>query len=116
MRNHYVGDLLHTMAISELSSTRTEVFQLLVIPSSAPRPIQTNCQSSRHGNFCDLAASSRPIHVELYKARFPAGSALRAINITQLPTDSETLGSLNLVDVSRMQLLSLTVSSRGYAS
>jgi hypothetical protein len=37
--NHYVGDLLHTMAISRLSRVRTEAFQLLVIPSSAPHPV-----------------------------------------------------------------------------
>jgi len=34
--NHYGGDLLHTMRISKLSHMRTEAFQLLVIPSSAP--------------------------------------------------------------------------------
>jgi hypothetical protein len=31
--NHYVGDLLHTMACSRLPRVRTELFQLLVIPS-----------------------------------------------------------------------------------
>jgi hypothetical protein len=30
--NHYVGDLLPTMRISQLSRMRTEAFQLLVIP------------------------------------------------------------------------------------
>jgi hypothetical protein len=56
--NHYVGDLLHTMAISKLSRVRTEASQLLVIPSSAPHPVQTNPQPSGHGNFGDLSTSS----------------------------------------------------------
>jgi hypothetical protein len=56
--NHYVGDLLHTMRMSKLSRVRTETFQLLVIPFSAPHPVQTNCQSPRHGNFGDLSTSS----------------------------------------------------------
>jgi hypothetical protein len=55
--NHYVGDLLHTMAISKLSRMRTEAFQLCVTPSSAPHPVKTNCQSPRHGNFGDLSTS-----------------------------------------------------------
>src|SRR5579862_4526635 len=55
--NHYVGDLLHTMRISRLSYMRTEAFQLCVIPSSAPHPVQTNRESPRHGNFSDLSTS-----------------------------------------------------------
>ena len=56
--NHYVGDLLHTMRISGLSRVRTETFQLLVIPSSAPHPVQTNRQSPRHGYFRNLSTAS----------------------------------------------------------
>ena len=56
--NHYVGDLLHTMAISGLSRVRTEAFQLLVIPFSAPHPVQTNPQPSGHGDFGNLSTSS----------------------------------------------------------
>src|SRR5712692_3143726 len=40
--NQLLGDRLHTMAISGLSRVRTELFQLLVIPSLTPHPIQTN--------------------------------------------------------------------------
>src|SRR6202795_2734735 len=40
--NQLLGDRLHTIAISGLSRVRTELFQLLVIPSLAPHPIQTN--------------------------------------------------------------------------
>ncbi|PYX43408.1 MAG: hypothetical protein DMG79_22520 [Acidobacteria bacterium] len=36
---------------------RTEAFQLCVIPSSAPHPVQTNPQPSGHGNFGDLSPS-----------------------------------------------------------
>jgi hypothetical protein len=40
--NQYLGVLLHTMAMYGLSRVRTELFQLLVIPSLTPHPIQTN--------------------------------------------------------------------------
>jgi hypothetical protein len=42
MPNHFSGDLLHTLAISELSRVRTELFQLFVVPSLAPHPIKSN--------------------------------------------------------------------------
>jgi len=38
----YDGDLLHTMGISGLSRVRTELCKLLVAPSLAPHPVQTN--------------------------------------------------------------------------
>ena len=41
MPNRYVGDLLHSLAISELSRMPTELFQLLIVPSLAPHPVQT---------------------------------------------------------------------------
>ena len=40
--NQLLGVLLHTMAMSGLSRVRTELFPLLVIPSLAPHPVQTN--------------------------------------------------------------------------
>ena len=40
--NQLLGDRLHTIAISGLSRVRTELFPLLVIPSLAPHPVQTN--------------------------------------------------------------------------
>jgi len=49
MPNHYAGDLLHTMAMSELSRVRTELFGLLVIPSLAPHPVQANRLSDNVG-------------------------------------------------------------------
>src|SRR5579863_4536312 len=45
------------MAISGLSRVRTELDPLLVIPSLAQHPVQTNGQSSRHGNLSDLPTS-----------------------------------------------------------
>jgi hypothetical protein len=36
MPNHYAGDLLHTMAISELSRVRTELFESAVVQSLVP--------------------------------------------------------------------------------
>jgi hypothetical protein len=38
--NHYVGDLLPTMGISELSRVRTELFRLTVIQFLAPHQVQ----------------------------------------------------------------------------
>src|ERR1017187_4209376 len=55
--NQLLDVLLHTMAISRLSRVRTELFHLLVIPSLAPHPVQTNRQSAGHGNFGDLPPS-----------------------------------------------------------
>ena len=40
--NQLLGDRLHTIAISGLSRVRTELFQLLVIPSLAPHPVHAN--------------------------------------------------------------------------
>jgi hypothetical protein len=40
--NQLLGDRLHTMAIFRLSRVRTELFQLLVVPSLTPHPVETN--------------------------------------------------------------------------
>jgi hypothetical protein len=37
-----LGDLLHTNACSGLARVQTELFQLLVIPSLAPHPVQAD--------------------------------------------------------------------------
>src|SRR5215469_15758074 len=55
----YLGVLLHTMAISGLSRVRTELDPLLIIPSLAQHPGQTNRQPPRHGN---LGFASPPHH------------------------------------------------------
>ena len=39
-----LGVLLHTMAISGLSHVRTELVPLLIVPTLAHHPVQTNCQ------------------------------------------------------------------------
>src|SRR5579864_8779309 len=52
--NHYAGDLLHTMAISELSRVRTELFELTVVPALAPHPVQMDCQFAGHRYLRDL--------------------------------------------------------------
>ena len=54
MPTQYLGVLLHTMAISGLPRVRTELDPLLIIPSLAHHPVQTNCQPTRHGDFGDL--------------------------------------------------------------
>jgi hypothetical protein len=50
--NQFLGALLHTIACSGLSRVRTELFQLLVIPSLAPHPVHAN----RRREGCWLAA------------------------------------------------------------
>src|ERR1022692_2012529 len=55
--NQLLGVLLHTMAISGLSRVRTELAQLLVIPSLPHHPIEANRELSRHRDFGDFPAS-----------------------------------------------------------
>ena len=56
--NHYVGDLLHTMAISGLSRVRTELFKLTVVQALTPHPVQMNRQLSGHRDLRDLSSSA----------------------------------------------------------
>src|SRR5579864_572596 len=57
MPNHYVGDLLHIIAMSGLSHVRTELFELFVVPASTPHPVQMHCQFAGHGYFRNLPSS-----------------------------------------------------------
>jgi hypothetical protein len=57
MPNHYVGDLLHTMAISGLSRVRTELLPLAVIAALAPHPVQMHSEFPGHGYFGNLASA-----------------------------------------------------------
>ena len=54
MPNQYCGVLLHTLGISGLPRVRTELNPLLIIPSLAQHPVQTNCQSARHSDLGNL--------------------------------------------------------------
>lgn len=54
--NQLLDALLHTIAMSGLSCVRTELFHLLVLPSLAHHPEQTNRQFSGHGDFRDLSS------------------------------------------------------------
>src|SRR5579864_9493477 len=56
--NHYLGDLLHTIAISGRSRVRTELFELAVVPALAPHPVQMYRQLARHGHFGDLSSAA----------------------------------------------------------
>src|SRR5450631_236854 len=49
-----LGVLPHTIAISGLSRVRTELRHLLVVPSLAPHPVQTNGESAGHRDLGDL--------------------------------------------------------------
>jgi hypothetical protein len=56
--NQFLGVLLHTMAISGLSRVRTELAPLLIVPSLAHHPVQTNRQSAGHGYLGGFASPS----------------------------------------------------------
>ena len=68
MPNHYVGDLLHTMAISGLSRVRTELFEPFVIPAPAPHPVQMHRQFAGHGYLGDLPSATHGKMEELAAA------------------------------------------------
>ena len=70
MPNHYAGDLVHTMAISELSRVRTELFKLTVIPALTPHPVQVNRQLSGHRYLRDLPSSA---HGQVEELAAPLG-------------------------------------------
>ena len=57
--NHYVGDLLHTTAISGRSRVRTELFELAVIPAPEPHPVQMHRQLPSHRYLRDLSSSAQ---------------------------------------------------------
>jgi len=57
--NQLLGAGLHTIGISGLSRVRTELFQLLVVPSPAPHPVQANRQPPCHRDLGDLPSSSQ---------------------------------------------------------
>src|SRR5579863_7163781 len=67
--NQLLGVLQHTIAISGLSRVRTEFLPLLVIPSLAPHPIQTNRELPGHGDLGDLPSSPHG-QVEILAAPF----------------------------------------------
>ena len=67
-----IGVLLHTIAWYELSRVRTELFQLLVIPSLAHHPVHPNRQSARHRDLGDL---SSPAHHQMVVLAPPCAAA-----------------------------------------
>src|SRR5215470_3447771 len=77
----YLGVLLHTMAISGLSRVRTELDPLLIIPSLAQHPVQTNRQPPRHGNLGDLASPPHhQVKVSATPFRKAANRGLRSLH------------------------------------
>ena len=58
MPNHYVGDLLRTIAISGRSRVRTELFKLFAIPASTPHPVKIHRQLACHGYLRDLSSAA----------------------------------------------------------
>jgi hypothetical protein len=70
--NQLLGVQLHTIAISELSRVRTELFHLLVIPTPAHHPVQSNRQSASHGDLGNFPPSS---HRQVEALAAPLGQA-----------------------------------------
>ncbi len=48
MPNQSADDLFHTVDLHELPRVRTELQNLLVVPSLAQHPIQADAESARH--------------------------------------------------------------------
>src|SRR6478752_3825259 len=48
MPNHYIGDLLLTMAMSGLSRVRTELLRLAIVEALTPHPVQMHRQFPCH--------------------------------------------------------------------
>jgi len=75
MPNHYVGDLLHTIAISGRSRVRTELLQLAVVPALASHPVQMHRQFPGHRNLGDLSSTAHgkmeelaaPLHLTAHR-------------------------------------------------
>ena len=70
--NHYVGVLLHTIAMSGRSRVRTELFKLFVIPASAQHPVQMHRQLACHGYLRDLSSAA---HGQVEEPAAPLGLA-----------------------------------------
>jgi hypothetical protein len=66
--NHYVGDLLHTMAISGLSRVRTELFELTIVQALTPHPVQMNRQLPGHRDLGDFPS---PAHGQVKELAAP---------------------------------------------
>ena len=74
MPNHYVGDLLRTMAISGLSRVRTELMQLAVVQPLTPHPVPMHRQLASHRYLRDLPSSTQVIR--LLRPRLRTGKLL----------------------------------------
>jgi len=94
--NQFLSVLLHTIAISGLSRVRTEPDPLLIVPSLAHHPIQTNGQSSRHRDFGGFPSSSHH-QVELLAAplRQPAHGDLRCFYQQKAQHRTALLGNVS---------------------
>jgi hypothetical protein len=74
--------LPHTRAISRLFHVRTELYPLLIIPSLAHHPVQTNRQSPCHGNLGDLPPT--PLLIGPISGRPHVGTSRHAIAIRKV--------------------------------
>ena len=80
MLNQNLGDLLRTIERSELSHVRTELLQLLIIPSLAPHPKQPHRQLSCHSHFGDgFVAAHRPMRILSMPLFLTTSRALRRL-------------------------------------
>ena len=68
MPNHYVGDLLPTIAMSGRSRGRTELLHLTVVSALTPHPVQMYRQFPRHRCLGDLPSAA---HGEMEKLAAP---------------------------------------------
>jgi hypothetical protein len=87
------GVLLHAISGTELSRVRTELYKLLILPSSSPHPVQENPQPASHGYFGNVPL---PTHGQVsimtspsphYSVRLPVLPPLARSATTNCPAD-----------------------------
>src|SRR3954447_22953388 len=88
MPNHYIGDLLHTIAMSGLSRVRTELLLMAVVATLAPHPLQVHRQFPRHRYFRDLPSSSQG---EVEECAAPLGTAAHRTCALPCPEGGDVL-------------------------
>ena len=96
MPNQLLGVRLHTMAISRLSRVRTELSNLLVVPSLAPHPVQANGEFPRHRDLGDLPSPpQRQMEVLTAPFRQAAHRDLRRFHQQKAQSRTPLLGDVS---------------------
>src|SRR5713101_1326912 len=78
MPNQVDGALVHAMSGNELSRVRTELYQLRIVPTLAPHPVQPNSEFSGHRHLGNVFLSThRQVNIPTSPAQITAHRCLR---------------------------------------